>query len=60
VTSRPPIQGAVIDDYQGIALRMADWSVLAGRAVVTLFGDHLVDPAAVAALAAIRHRMCDA
>ncbi len=43
-----PIQVAVLDDYQGAALRMADWSVLDGRAVVTVFRDHLTDPVAVA------------
>jgi phosphoglycerate dehydrogenase-like enzyme len=40
-------QVAVLDDYQGVALRMADWSVLDGRAAVTVFRDHLSDPAAV-------------
>jgi phosphoglycerate dehydrogenase-like enzyme len=38
---------AVLDDYQNAALRMADWSVLGGRAVVTVFNDHLADPDAV-------------
>ena len=38
---------AVLDDYQQVARRMADWSVLDGRAAVTIFHDHLVDPAAV-------------
>lgn len=43
-----PIQVAVLDDYQNVALSMADWSVLHGRAVVTVFSDHLTDPDAVA------------
>lgn len=38
---------AVLDDYQGVALDLADWSVLSGRADVTVFRDHLSDPAAV-------------
>jgi len=40
---------AVLDDYQGVALDLADWSVLSGRADVTVFRDHLSDPAAVIA-----------
>ena len=42
-----PITVAVLDDYQGAALRLADWSVLEGRAVVTVFNDHLADGDAV-------------
>ena len=38
---------AVLDDYQNAALRLADWSVLDGRAAVTVFNDHLADPDAV-------------
>ena len=38
---------AVLDDYQNAALRLADWSVLEGRAAVTVFTDHLADPDAV-------------
>ena len=42
-TSQPPAlpRIAVLDDYQHVALKMADWSVLAGRAEVTVFADHL-------------------
>lgn len=32
---------AILDDYQGVALSMADWSVLDGRAELTVFDDHL-------------------
>jgi phosphoglycerate dehydrogenase-like enzyme len=39
---------AVLDDFQDVALSMADWSVLDGRAEVTVFRDHLADPDAVA------------
>jgi phosphoglycerate dehydrogenase-like enzyme len=40
---------AVLDDYQNIALSMADWSVLRGRAKITVFNDHLADADAVVA-----------
>lgn len=40
---------AVLDDYQSAALRMADWSAIADRAVVTVFGDHVADPDALIA-----------
>src|ERR1700687_232275 len=38
---------AVLDDYQHVALSLADWSVLAARATVTAFDDHLADPDAI-------------
>jgi phosphoglycerate dehydrogenase-like enzyme len=38
---------AVLDDYQHVALSLADWSVLAARAIVTAFDDHLADPVAI-------------
>src|ERR1700732_1245756 len=38
---------AVLDDYQGVALSLADWSVLDVRATVTVFNDHLADSDAV-------------
>lgn len=34
---------AVLDDYQDVALTMADWSVLDGRAEVTVFTEHMAD-----------------
>jgi phosphoglycerate dehydrogenase-like enzyme len=34
---------AVLDDYQNVALSLADWSGLNGRATVTAFNDHLAD-----------------
>jgi phosphoglycerate dehydrogenase-like enzyme len=43
------LQIAVLDDYQDVALRVADWSALRGRATVTVFNDHVVDPDAVVA-----------
>ncbi|MEP6505070.1 MAG: D-2-hydroxyacid dehydrogenase family protein [Betaproteobacteria bacterium] len=42
-----PIAIAVLDDYQGAALRFADWSAVRERATVTVFDDNLADPAAV-------------
>jgi phosphoglycerate dehydrogenase-like enzyme len=38
---------AVLDDYQDVALSLADWSVLDVRATVTVFNDHLADSDAV-------------
>jgi phosphoglycerate dehydrogenase-like enzyme len=38
---------AVLDDYQNAALRLADWSVLDGRATITVFNDHVADVDAV-------------
>lgn len=48
-TTNSIVRVAVLDDFQNAALRMADWSPLAGRATVTVFNDHLSDPDAVAA-----------
>jgi phosphoglycerate dehydrogenase-like enzyme len=39
---------AVLDDYQGVALTSADWSVLAPDVEVTAFGEHLDDEARLA------------
>jgi phosphoglycerate dehydrogenase-like enzyme len=39
---------AILDDYQGAALRVADWSAVQSRANVTVFHEHLADEAAVA------------
>jgi phosphoglycerate dehydrogenase-like enzyme len=46
-SSNKPAAVAVLDDYQGAALRLADWSVLDERATVTVFNDHLADADAV-------------
>lgn len=40
---QPPIRIAVLDDYQNVALSIADWSALGTRATVTVFNDHLTD-----------------
>ena len=39
---------AVLDDYQGVALEMADWSVLPPDCQVQVFRDHLTDREALA------------
>jgi phosphoglycerate dehydrogenase-like enzyme len=39
---------AVLDDYQGVALKMADWSAVLARADVDVFSDHLDGADAVA------------
>jgi phosphoglycerate dehydrogenase-like enzyme len=38
---------AVLDDYQGVALKMADWSAVTARAHVDVCSDHLDDADAV-------------
>jgi phosphoglycerate dehydrogenase-like enzyme len=35
---------AILDDYQNVALRMADWSPVASRAEISVFNDHVADP----------------
>jgi lactate dehydrogenase-like 2-hydroxyacid dehydrogenase len=44
-----PVRIAVLDDYQNVALSMADWSRLDNRAAITVFNDHVADPDAVVA-----------
>jgi lactate dehydrogenase-like 2-hydroxyacid dehydrogenase len=39
---------AILDDYQGVALAMADWSLLQRRAEITVFTDHLDNEDALA------------
>ncbi|AXF20704.1 hydroxyacid dehydrogenase [Burkholderia pyrrocinia] len=41
------VKVAVLDDYQNIALEMADWSPLNGRASITVFNDHVAEDAQV-------------
>ena len=38
---------AILDDYQNVALSMADWSPIQGEVAVEVFNDHLTDRAAV-------------
>lgn len=44
-----PVSVAVLDDYQDVSRSMADWSVLDGRAKITIFNDHLDEPDALVA-----------
>lgn len=46
---------ALLDDYQGVALRLADWSSLSPHAEVSVFHDHLTDLHALAARLAPFH-----
>jgi len=43
VPAKQPYRIAVLDDYQGVALDLADWSSLRDRAGVTVFRDHVAD-----------------
>src|SRR6267154_4308426 len=47
MSSKQDFRIAVLDDYQDVALSLADWSVLDARATVTVFNDHLADSDAV-------------
>jgi hypothetical protein len=38
---------AILDDYQNVALRLADWSAVRRHAEITVFNDHIADPSAV-------------
>ena len=49
---------AVLDDYQRVALTMADWSGLRSRAEVTVFDRHLGGPEQVAAALADFEVVC--
>jgi len=40
---------AILDDYQNVALKLANWSAVVSRADITVFNDHLADPDAVVA-----------
>jgi phosphoglycerate dehydrogenase-like enzyme len=38
-----PVAIAILDDYQNVALQMADWSRLEGKAKITVFNDPVAD-----------------
>jgi phosphoglycerate dehydrogenase-like enzyme len=40
---------AILDDYQNVALKFADWSAVSAKADITVFDDHVADPDQVAA-----------
>jgi phosphoglycerate dehydrogenase-like enzyme len=46
--SRHPVSVAVLDDYQGVAMSIVDWSKVSDRANIAVFKDHLADQNAVA------------
>lgn len=46
-STQAPVNLAILDDYQNVALKLADWSRLQGRAHITVFNDHISDPAAL-------------
>jgi phosphoglycerate dehydrogenase-like enzyme len=46
-STRERFRIAVLDDYQRVALSLADWAALDERATVTVFDDYLADPDAV-------------
>ena len=45
MSNKPKV--AVLDDYQNVAFKMADWSAVQQRADVTVFNDHLVAEAEI-------------
>ena len=40
---------AIIDDYERVALELADWSAIEGDVEISVFHDHLADEDALAA-----------
>jgi phosphoglycerate dehydrogenase-like enzyme len=46
-SNEQPLRIAVLDDYQGVALTLADWSAVTARARVVVFNDHLTDADAI-------------
>src|ERR1700743_777567 len=38
---------AILDDYQNVALRLADWSGVRRHAEITVFNDHIADASVV-------------
>jgi phosphoglycerate dehydrogenase-like enzyme len=49
---------AVLDDYQGVALTLADWSAVTARARVVVFNDHLCDEDALVGRLLPFHVVC--
>jgi phosphoglycerate dehydrogenase-like enzyme len=41
------MQVAILDDYQNVALQLADWSGVRHHAEITVFNDHIADPSDV-------------
>ncbi len=57
-STNEPLHIALLDDYQNVALRSADWSRLADRAAITVFSDHIDDPEALIARLTPFHILC--
>ncbi len=57
-STNEPLHIAILDDYQNVALRSADWSRLADRAAITVFSDHIDDPEALIARLTPFHILC--
>ncbi|MBP0588567.1 D-2-hydroxyacid dehydrogenase family protein [Paraburkholderia sp. LEh10] len=47
MSSPSVVRVAILDDYQNIALEIADWSALKGRAEITVFNDHVAQTAQI-------------
>jgi phosphoglycerate dehydrogenase-like enzyme len=47
MSTSTPVRVAVLDDYQNVALSMADWSPLDSRAEITVFNDHIAERGAL-------------
>lgn len=47
MSSRSRVRIAILDDYQNVALDVADWSPLKDRADITVFNDHVAQTAQV-------------
>jgi len=47
ISTQAPVNIAILDDYQNLALKFADWSRLQERSQVTVFNDHVSDPGAL-------------
>jgi len=41
---KPPIKIAVLDDYQDVAMEMADWTAVNYQAEVIVYNDHISEP----------------
>jgi len=43
IAEKAEMKIAILDDYQGIALKLADWSSIPGRPEIKVFTDHVFD-----------------
>jgi phosphoglycerate dehydrogenase-like enzyme len=54
----PAAKIAVLDDYQGVALKLADWSSIQAQAEISVFQDHLHDADALVKRLLPFHVLC--